>query len=131
MADKGKITSVMLWREDFERIETLRRSIEARVPGTVRVSTNSIIRAALASAVAAMPAGRAGQDEPRFTIAIEPVDTPGRPGARMSVRRKQKPKTSQKAENPAAVALPFFQLDDVEAPPPAPAKPKRKRGTAA
>jgi hypothetical protein len=138
MTDKGRITSLKLWPEDEARIEALKQSIEARVPGTVRVSTNSVIRAALASAVAAMPAGMSDQNPPLFTVAIEPVNTSGRPGNRVSVkRRKRKPKTSREAESPAAAALQLFKLDDdtapdaalaVQEPPPAPAKPaKRKR----
>jgi hypothetical protein len=99
--DLGHVTSVRLWREDKERIEALKRAIEARSPGA-RVNTNLAIRTAIATAstIAAMPGGTPGQDAPLFTIVLEPMDRPpdahGRPVRRVSIKRRKR-----KAKEPA------------------------------
>ena len=72
---KARITSIKLWPEDFERIETLQRHLQAQLPADMRarVSLGSVIRTVLASAVCAVPADPAAPPQPTLVLgSIEP-----------------------------------------------------------
>ena len=72
---KARITSIKLWPEDFDRIETLQRHLQGQLPADMRarVSLGSVIRTVLASAVCAVPADPAAPPQPTLVLgSIEP-----------------------------------------------------------